>query len=314
MGKKHSRSRKGETVNNPFQERRDKLNILKTLRSNASRTQISPRSDRPYSDTVTNCPVCNGELTKTQLAQGLYVCPLCGHHYNITAYYRLSLLMDSNTFHELDATVTSADPLGFPDYQQKLSLLKRKTSLSEAVVTCHGKIDGLDTVVAVLDSSFLMGSMSAAVGEKITRAVEYAAKKRLPLIIFSASGGARMQEGIFSLMQMAKTSAAIARFQQAGGLYISFFTHPTTGGVSASFAGLGDITLAEPNALIGFAGPRVIEQTIKQKLPEGFQRAEYLQDHGFVDSIVPRDEMRGALSFLLRFHDRKKRSIKPLPF
>ena len=167
-----------------------------------------------------------------------------------------------------------------------------------------GKLDGISAVFAVLDSRFFMGSMGVAVGEKITRAAEYAQKHRLPLVIFSASGGARMQEGILSLMQMAKTSAAIQRFREAGGLYISFLTHPTTGGVTASFASLGDITLAEPGALIGFAGPRVIEQTIGQTLPEGFQRSEYLEEHGFVDRIVPRGEMRATISKLLRLHEK----------
>ena len=178
--------------------------------------------------------------------------------------------------------------LAFPGYDEKLEKQRGKTGLSDAAVAAYGKIGGVPAVVAVLDNRFFMGSMGTAVGEKITRAVEYATNKHLPLIIFSASGGARMQEGIFSLMQMAKTSAAIQRFQSKGGLYISYLTHPTTGGVTASFASLGDITLAEPDALIGFAGPRVIEQTIGEKLPKGFQRAEYLLDHGFVDKVVPR--------------------------
>ena len=172
------------------------------------------------------------------------------------------------------------------------------------MVTAAGRIDGRKVAVGVLDSRFLMGSMSAAVGEKVTRLIEYAGKNRLPLIIFSASGGARMQEGILSLMQMAKTSAVLARFSQRGGLFISVLTDPTTGGVSASFANLGDIVLAEPGALIGFAGPRVIEQTIGQKLPEGFQRAEFQEEHGFVDQVVPRRELRGVLSQLLTLHTR----------
>ena len=174
----------------------------------------------------------------------------------------------------------------------------------EAVVTARGRVEGRSVAAAALDSRFFMGSMGAAVGEKVTRCVEYAQRNRLPLIIFSASGGARMQEGILSLMQMAQTSAAIQRFREAGGLYISFLTHPTTGGVTASFASLGDITLAEPGALIGFAGPRVIEQTIGQTLPEGFQRSEYLEEHGFVDRIVPRGEMRATISKLLRLHEK----------
>ena len=172
------------------------------------------------------------------------------------------------------------------------------------MVTARGKVAGRSVIAAVLDSNFFMGSMGVAVGEKVTRAIELARRQRLPLIIFTASGGARMQEGILSLMQMAKTSAALEKFHQAGGFYIAYFTHPTTGGVTASFASLGDITLAEPGALIGFAGPRVIEQTIGQKLPEGFQTAEYLEEHGFVDQIVPRGQMRETISLLLRLHEK----------
>ena len=190
----------------------------------------------------------------------------------------------------------------FPGYPEKLEAQTGKTGLKEAVITATGRIEGTPVVVAVLDSRFFMGSMSTTVGEKITRAVEHAAAKHLPLIIFSASGGARMQEGIFSLMQMAKTSAAIERFSARGGLYISVLTHPTTGGVTASFASLGDIMLAEPGALIGFAGPRVIEQTIGEKLPAGFQRSEFQYEHGFVDKVVPRTEMRETLAQLLRLH------------
>ena len=214
------------------------------------------------------------------------------------------MLLDSHSFRELDEKLTTPNALDFPGYDDKLKAARRSTGLNEAVVTARGKIDGRLAVFAVLDSRFLMGSMGAAVGEKVTRAVEYADRASLPLIIFSASGGARMQEGILSLMQMAKTSAALARLSQAGGLYISVFTHPTTGGVTASFASLGDYTLAEPGALIGFAGPRVIEQTIGQKLPEGFQRAEYLEEHGFVDQIVPRGRMKETISLLLRLHEK----------
>ena len=192
--------------------------------------------------------------------------------------------------------------MDFPGYEEKLAGLEQKLGLREAVVTGTCRIGGCKAAIAVMDSRFIMGSMSSAVGERITRLAEYAAKKKLPLIIFSASGGARMQEGIFSLMQMAKTSAAIARLGEAGCLYISVFTNPTTGGVTASFASLGDIILAEPGALIGFAGPRVIEQTIKQKLPEGFQRAEFQQECGFVDEVVPRAAMRKKLIQLLKLH------------
>ena len=201
-----------------------------------------------------------------------------------------------------------ADPLEFPGYPDKLEKLEEETGLMDAAVSAVGKIQDRRAVFAVLDSRFIMASMGTAVGEKITRAAEYAMRHKLPLIIFAASGGARMQEGIFSLMQMAKTAAAIERFQEKGGLYISCLTHPTTGGVTASFASLGDIMLAEPGALIGFAGPRVIEQTIGEKLPEGFQRAEYLLDHGFLDQIVPRSEWRRVLGQLLSLHEKGGRA------
>ena len=211
-------------------------------------------------------------------------------------------MLDHGSFRELDADLAPQDVLNFPGYSEKLAAQSEKTGLKEAAVTATGRIGGVACVAAVLDSRFFMGSMSTAVGDKITRAIEYAAAKRLPLVIFSASGGARMQEGIFSLMQMAKTSAAIQRFSDRGGLYVSVLTHPTTGGVTASFASLGDIMLAEPGALIGFAGPRVIEQTIGEKLPAGFQRSEFQLEHGFVDQVVPRDRLRDTLIQLLQLH------------
>ena len=253
------------------------------------------------------CPQCELRAAKSAWAETMYVCPHCGHSQPIGGYYRLSLILDHGSFKELNEKVTAANVLAFPGYDEKLQNQKKKTGLNEAVVTATGRIDGVPVVAAVLDSRFFMGSMGTGVGEKVTLAIEYATAKHLPLIIFSASGGARMQEGIFSLMQMAKTSAAIANFSAKGGLFISYFTHPTTGGVTASFASLGDITLAEPGAMIGFAGPRVIEQTIGQKLPKGFQRSEYLEKHGFVDAIVPRGEMKATLSRLLRLHNGGKR-------
>ena len=240
--------------------------------------------------------------TRQIWAKSLFVCPNCGNHQPIGAYYRLSLVLDSGSFRELDEELAPQDVLGFPGYTDKLAAQTQKTGLSEAAVTAVGRIGGVAVVAAVLDSRFFMGSMSTAVGERVTRAIEYAAAKKLPLVIFSASGGARMQEGIFSLMQMAKTSAAIERFSAKGGLYISVLTHPTTGGVTASFASLGDIMLAEPGALIGFAGPRVIEQTIGERLPEGFQRSEFQMEHGFVDKVVPRSELRATLIQLLQLH------------
>ena len=221
---------------------------------------------------------------------------------SISAGERFALIMDEGSCETLFAGVVGGDPLAFPGYGEKLDAQRAKTGMDEAFAAVCGTICGAKCVVGVLDSGFFMGSMGRGVGEKVTLTVEYAMERRLPLIIFSASGGARMQEGIVSLMQMAKTSAAVERFKAAGGLYISVLTHPTTGGVAASFASLGDITLAEPGALIGFAGPRVIEQTIGQTLPEGFQRSEFQQEHGFVDRIVERHELRDVLSQLLMLH------------
>ena len=248
------------------------------------------------------CKQCGRRTTRQLWAKSAFVCPNCGYHLPIGGYYRLSLVLDHGSFRELDEELLPQDVLGFPGYKEKLAAQTAKTGLNEAAVTAVGRIGGVACVAAVLDSRFFMGSMSTTVGDKITRAIEYATNKRLPLVIFSASGGARMQEGIFSLMQMAKTSAAIERFSQKGGLYISVLTHPTTGGVTASFASLGDIMLAEPGALIGFAGPRVIEQTIGETLPAGFQRSEFQLEHGFVDKVVPRSELRGVLIQLLQLH------------
>ena len=278
-------------MNNIFAKRRERLLAMKAMRE-----CYIP------GDKLVTCPKCGQESEKRTVAEHLSVCPLCGYHFPIGAYYRLSMVLDSGSFRELGAKLPAADPLAFPGYRAKLALAQRRTGLTEAAVTAVGTIGGSKCVVGVLDSRFLMGSMSAAVGEKITLAIEYAAKNKLPLILFAASGGARMQEGILSLMQMAKTSAALARFSEKGLLYISVLTDPTTGGVTASFASLGDIILAEPGALIGFAGPRVIQQTIGETLPEGFQTAEFQMEHGFVDAVVPRSELRDTLAKLLRLH------------
>ncbi len=248
------------------------------------------------------CKKCNRRSLKSVWAENQFVCPICGNYSPMGAYLRLQAILDDGTFSELPQEIREEDPLSFPDYHEKLEQTRKKTGLKEAVVSCTGEIEGVKTVVVVMDSRFFMGSMSRAVGEKVTQAIEYADRERLPLVIFSASGGARMQEGIYSLMQMAKTSAALETFSEHGGLYIAYLTHPTTGGVTASFATLGDITLAEPKALIGFAGPRVIEQTINAKLPKGFQRAEYLSKHGFVDRIVERKDMKAVLGQLLKLH------------
>ena len=275
-----------------FAQRRQKLLSLKALRG----------SSPAPAQTEETCPACSRAVPRRKLVANRYVCPLCGHHYPVGAYYRLSLILDKGTFRELDAGLASNDPLDFPGYEAKLDQARRRTGMNEGVVTATGRMGGQRVAVGAIDSRFFMGSMSAALGEKVTRLVEFADKYRLPLILFSASGGARMQEGILSLMQMAKTSAALERFSQRGGLYISVFTHPTTGGVTASFASLGDIILSEPGALIGFAGPRVIEQTIGEKLPEGFQTAEYLLEHGFLDAIVPRPQLRTTLLQILKLH------------
>ena len=280
-------------MNQTFSRRRDRLLTYRAM-----------REGKITSSRRAMCSACGEESPQLEWDRSLQVCPRCGFHAPIGAYYRLSNILDPGSFQELEDKLSPADPLAFPGYPEKLSELEQSTGLKDAAVAALGKIDGRRAVFAVLDSRFLMGSMGTAVGEKVTCAAEYAARKKLPLIIFSASGGARMQEGIFSLMQMAKTAAAVQRFQSGGGLYISCLTHPTTGGVTASFASLGDIMLAEPGALIGFAGPRVIEQTIKEQLPEGFQRAEYLLDHGFLDQIVPRSEWRAVLSQLLALHEK----------
>ncbi len=254
--------------------------------------------------TFVTCKKCKRRSLKQNWKDNYYVCPNCGKHRNVSAAYRMRMIFDAGNYKELNGRMKASDPMHFPDYAKKVQQKRQETGLEEAAVTAVGKIGGIRTTVIVLDSRFFMGSMSTVVGEKVTRAVEYATKKKTPLVIFSASGGARMQEGIYSLMQMAKTAAAVEEFQEAGGLYISYFTDPTTGGVTASFASLGDITLAEPGALIGFAGPRVIEQTIHKELPKGFQRSEYLEAHGFVDKIVPRSEMRQTLIKLLKLHQK----------
>ena len=284
-------------MNSIFAKRRARLLAMKAIRDN-----YIP------GDKLITCPKCGQESERKTVAEGLSVCPKCGYHFPIGGYYRLSTILDPGSFRELNEKYPADDPLSFPGYRAKLTAAQRKTGLTEAAVTATGTIGGHKCVVGVLDSRFFMGSMSAAVGEKITLAIEYAAKNKLPLILFSASGGARMQEGILSLMQMAKTSAALARFSDKGLLYISVLTDPTTGGVTASFASLGDIILAEPGALIGFAGPRVIQQTIGETLPEGFQRAEYQEEHGFVDAVVPRSQMRETLSQLLLLHEKGGRA------
>ena len=253
----------------------------------------------------TKCKKCEQIIYQKELEENFMVCPKCGYYFRLNAMERIGQLIDDQTFLEMDADLTSSDPLGFPDYARKISAAK----LKDAVVTGEGKINGRDTVIAVMNFEFMGGSMGSVVGEKIVRAIERSAKKKTPIIIISASGGARMQEGILSLMQMAKTSAALARLAELKIPYISIATDPTTGGVAASYSMLGDVIIAEPKALVGFAGPRVIEQTIRQQLPEGFQLSEFLMQHGMIDMIVDRSDLKNTLGKLLLFFSERNRKF-----
>lgn len=252
---------------------------------------------------MTKCPNCQHIYYRKEVEKNLLVCPNCDHHHQMHAWTRIWSLFDEDSFIEWDKHLLSTNPLEFPSYIEKIESDQKRTGLQEAVVTGKGLINGLPTAFAVMDAGFRMGSMGSVVGEKITRAIENARKEAIPFIIFTASGGARMQEGVLSLMQMSKTSIAIERFSSAGGLMISVMTHPTTGGVTASFASLGDYNFAEPHALIGFAGRRIIEQTTREKLPEDFQTAEFLMKHGQIDQIIHRHEMKRVLSTILNMHD-----------
>ena len=254
------------------------------------------------------CNKCGGAIITEDVKNGYYICPKCGGYFRVHAYHRVEMIADEGTFEEWDLGLTTRNPLNYKGYEEKLEGLKEKTGLEEAVVTGKISINGTEKAVGVCDGRFLMASMGEVVGEKIARMVERATQEKLPVILFACSGGARMQEGIVSLMQMAKTSAALKRHSDAGLLYISVLTDPTTGGVTASFAMLGDVILAEPKALIGFAGPRVIEQTIGQKLPKGFQRSEFLLEHGFIDAIVERPQLKETLSQILKLHERENAS------
>ena len=248
------------------------------------------------------CNKCGQPIYVEDVKSNYYVCPKCGGYFRMHAYRRIEMLVDEGTFEEWNQHMEFSNPLDFPGYEKKVQAAREKTNLDEAIVTGKGNIGGYPAVIGVCDARFMMSSMGHNVGEKITQAVERATREKLPVIIFAASGGGRMQEGLVSLMQMAKTSAGFKKHHEAGQLFISVLTDPTTGGVTASFAMLGDIIIAEPKALIGFAGPRVIEQTIGQKLPEGFQRAEFLQDHGFVDMIVERKDQKQVISQILALH------------
>ncbi|MDP8212395.1 MAG: acetyl-CoA carboxylase, carboxyltransferase subunit beta [Candidatus Zapsychrus exili] len=253
----------------------------------------------------TKCPECAAVTYNKELEGNDNVCPKCGWHFSITAYQRVDLLIDNGTFKEMDAEMMSVDPLKFKGpktYKEKLESDQKRTKLRDAVITGTGKLNKKEIVIAVTDSRFIMGSMGSVVGEKVTRVIEHAIENKLPVIIVSGSGGgARMYEGAISLMQMAKTCAALAKHGEAGLLHISVLTNPTMGGIMASFAGVGDIIMAEPKALVGFAGPRVVEQTIRQKLPEGFQKSEFLLAHGLIDMIVERAKLKSTIAQIINY-------------
>ncbi len=251
------------------------------------------------------CRFCGGLIYKKEMDE-FQICPKCGGHFRISAAERLAITCDEGSFEEFDANMVAKNPMDYPDYDKLLEKIRDKSGLKDGVLTGLCRINGYKTVIAVMDSNFMMGSMGSVVGEKITRAIEKATQLKLPIVIFTCSGGARMQEGIISLMQMAKTSAAVRKHNDAGLLYVTVATDPTTGGVSASFANLGDIILAEPKAIMGFAGRRVIEGTINEKLPDDFQTAEFQLSHGFVDKIVNRRDMKDALTTIFKLHNIKK--------
>ncbi len=284
----------------------------KTTKQYVSIKQTDEAKENPSTNTedkpevphglVRKCNKCGKAIFTDEVKENHYICPKCGGYFRMHAFRRIEMIMEPDSFEEWDTGMDTKNPLQYPGYEDKIKMLREKNNLDEAVITGCGIVGETKAVVAVMDGRFLMASMGEVVGEKITRATERATRESLPLIIFTCSGGARMQEGITSLMQMAKTSAALKRHSDSGNLYITVLTDPTTGGVTASFAMLGDIILAEPKALIGFAGPRVIEQTIGQKLPKGFQRSEFLLEHGFIDKIVARDEMKDELAKILSLH------------
>lgn len=292
----------------------DLFNVVKTrlnVPSSPSDSEDKDKGDRnDKADTAVKvpvniafkCPRCLNMVMTDELEKNLRVCPECGYHARLTASDRIRLIADKESFREFDADMKSLNPIDFPDYEAKQQKLRESTGLKDAVVTGECTIRGEKCVLGVMDSRYMMASMGSVVGEKITRAFEYATANRLPVIMFTASGGARMQEGIVSLMQMAKTSGAVARHSDAGLLYITVLTDPTTGGVTASFASLGDIIIAEPKVLVGFAGRRVIEGTIKQRLPDDFQSAEFMLEHGFADMIVERKSMRRTIAHILKLH------------
>lgn len=274
-----------------------------------TKRQATAPKPEPKEDIWIHCPSCKAHIYKEEWEKNFKVCSQCNYHERMTWRERVDLLIDPKTFTELSAKVSFSDPLTFSDakgsYAEKAAETRAKTGLNESIVTGYGKMGGLKVVVGVMDFRFLGGSLASGTGEKILQAALYAIKQKWPLILVSASGGARMHEGMVSLMQMPKTCAALAQLREAGLPYVSVMTDPTTGGVSASYAMVGDIHIAEPKALIGFAGRRVIEETIKQKLPDDFQTAEYLLEHGFVDMIVPRKELKDTLTRLLKYYGRR---------
>lgn len=266
-----------------------------------SEIRIMPKRTKIPDGLWTKCPDCNETLYTKQLEELQKVCPKCNYHFRLSAKERIELLLDTGSFQEIKDSLTSANPLNFPEYEDKLKKSIEKTGLNEAVIIGTATMKNLPIAFGVMDFNFMGASMGSVFGEKITRLIELALERKYPLVLATTSGGARMQEGALSLMQLAKTSAALAKFHEAGLLYISVLTDPTTGGVTASFGMLGDIIISEPKALIGFAGPRVIEQTIKQRLPKGFQRAEFLLEHGMLDMIVQRKELKDTLIKILSF-------------
>lgn len=282
--------------------------MAKKTKSSWEGFSLEPRKEMPEGVWL-QCPSCKETIFRKSAIANLNVCPQCGHHFRLDASTRIEILADEGSFEEMDAQLTSSDPLDFKfrgtTYQKRIEADEKKSNVKEAIRTGKCFIKGRPVILAVMDPSFLMGSMGEAVGEKFCRAVQMAIDESLPFICISCSGGARMHEGVISVQQMAKTSAALARLDDAGGLFISVLTDPTTGGVSASFAMLGDVIIAEPKALIGFAGPRVIMQTIKIELPDGFQRSEFLRDHGFIDMIVERKDLRSELARLIDYTGKK---------
>ena len=297
-------------LENLFKQVKTRFNATQDTTENTTTNNSNTNNNQNKGNNVPNdilykCPRCQNVIFEEDFQALNRVCPKCNYHGRLTAHERLRLTLDVDSFHEFDANMKSKNPIDFPKYEEKQEALRKETGLMDAVVTGIGTIKGIKTVIGVMDSHFMMASMGSVVGEKITRAIEYGTENNLPVILFTASGGARMQEGIVSLMQMAKTSGAVAKHSESGNLYITVLTDPTTGGVTASFASLGDIIIAEPKVLVGFAGRRVIEGTIKQHLPDEFQLAEFQLEKGFVDMIVERKKMRNTLAKILELHNYK---------